>query len=184
MEEKDLKSVKNGDKVAFEKLLLEFDPLIKREVSLSMRNSGDALGADPEEMRSEAMLALYKAALSYKAGKNVTFGLYAKVCIHNRLVSYMRKQISLFKRRSRQENGSEKSERNPEEYLIALEGNERLKKILANEATEYERKTFELYLQSKSYAEISEVVGRDVKSVGNAIYRIKKKIKTMYMLGN
>ncbi len=182
MDINELISIRNGDKAAYAELLERFEPLIKREVSDCVRKLPAESDADPEEFRSEAMLALYKAALSYEDGKRVTFGLYAKICIHNRLISCVRKISAQRRKREREErrghyrDGRSKS---AEDSLIDQADSEEVRRMLERETSAYERKIFTMYLEKKSYAEISDETGRDVKSVGNAIYRVKRKLRKL-----
>lgn len=173
--------IKVGDEAAFKEILQKFEPLINREVSASMRNAGN-LDADPDVMRSEAMLALYRAAISYVPSDNVTFGLYAKICIRNSIVSYVRKLITAQKRKNRNLKKQLKETRDePEAYLLALESGDKLKKIIESELSDFERLAFEGYIHKESYAEIGARLGHSEKSVGNAIYRVKQKIKKLYL---
>ena len=100
MDTNELISIRNGDKSAYAEILKRFEPLIKSEVSECVRRLPAESDADPEELTSEAMLALYKAAVSYEPTEKVTFGLYAKICIHNRLISCVRKISSKRRRRA------------------------------------------------------------------------------------
>lgn len=181
MSDKELEHIKIGDEAAFSEILKKFEPLINSEVSASLKSAVN-LEADADEMRSEAMLALYRAVISYVPSENVTLGLYAKICIRNSLVSYVRKLVAAQKRKKREAERQAKETRNEtEEYLFALESSEKLKNIINNELTDYERLAFEGYIRKESYAEIGAKLGRSEKSVGNAIYRVKRKIKKLYM---
>ena len=151
MPEKELNAVKNGDRKAFESLVSKFEPLIKKETSFALSRSPE-FAEYLDEMKQEALLALYSAACSYKEGQKVTFGLYAKICIHNRIISYVRKLKSRAEKERKSLEAKAYSDRNdePDEILEALESNERLRRFLSENATEYERQVFALYLQKKS----------------------------------
>jgi RNA polymerase sporulation-specific sigma factor len=103
--------------------------------------------------------------------------------MHNRIISYVRKLKSRAEKERKSLEAKAYSDRNdePDEILEALESNERLRRFLSENATEYERQVFALYLQKKSYEEIAYEVGKDTKSVDNAIYRVKSKIKKMFI---
>ena len=183
MSDKELFEINSGEKISFDELMLRFEPLILSESAKLIRKNPD-LRAEEDECRQEARLAFYKAAESYDPKKGVTFGLYAKICVHNRLVSYMRKYKSAKRRALESLEASSYPDENAkrktgfaEEMLIASESEGRLKKLLDEEATPYEKKVFSLYLQKKTYAEIAAALGKSEKSVDNAIYRIKNKIK-------
>ena len=99
MADKRIAAVKNGDRAAFEELLVSYEPMILSEVTKLLLKASD-FSDEAEELRQEGRLALYDAAIGYKENGEVTFGLYAKICVHNRLVSYLRKLSS--KRRREQ----------------------------------------------------------------------------------
>ena len=84
-----LDKVKRGDETAFAEIERIYAPLIS---SLTDRLNA-SVEMDCEDIRQEAMIALYSAACTYDQSKSgVTFGLYAKICIRNRLISLLRKQ--------------------------------------------------------------------------------------------
>jgi len=179
MSDKELDAVKNGDKTAFNGLAEKFLPLIKKETSDAVSRS-DALKEHFDEIKQEALMALYDAALAYNGDKGVTFGLYAKICIHNRIISYVRKTVSQLKRAEKNRLSAEKSIKKsdaPEEMLLALEQNTELKRFLSENLSGLEKKVFTLYLEKKSYAEIAQLLGKEEKTVDNAIFRVKTKIK-------
>ena len=179
MSDKELEAVKSGDKKAFDGLYERFQPLIKKEASSAVLRSED-LRDHYDEIKQESLMALYDAALSYNAEKNLTFGLYAKICIHNRIISYVRK-ITAQKRRAVKNTESAgrslKKNDTPEEFIEALEQNGQLNMFLNEELSGYEKKVFSLYLQKKSYAEIAAILGKEEKSVDNALFRVRSKIR-------
>ncbi len=184
MDQSELISIRNGDKTAYAELLKQFDPLIKSEVAECTRRLPEGSEFDVEDLTQEAMLALYKAALSYVPDKSVTFGLYAKICIHNCLISCARKISAQHRKRMREEKRKifrEPGEQSAEERFLAQARTEDVEKLLEQETSALERRIFSLYLEKKSYAEISEIAERDVKSVGNAIYRVKRKLRKLLM---
>ena len=83
-----IKKVKNGDDVAFEMLAEVYAPVVEKIAGSVLRTverqSLSAGGEIGEDLRQEARLALYRAAMSYDPegdGQSVTFGLYAKICV-------------------------------------------------------------------------------------------------------
>ncbi len=170
-----LAAVKNGDKSAFEELLESFDPLLRSECARVISQFPETKG-DEEEILQEGRLAIYSAAMAYKDGE-VTFGLYAKICVRNRLISYLRRLRSA-KRRKERAAAREVSEK-PTHGIVTSEAisYDRLMALLEDEASAYEKRVFLMYIEKKSYAEIAQAVGKDEKSVGNAITRVKAKLK-------
>jgi len=176
-------AVKNGDKAAFEELLTDFEPLIRSETARLLAGAPDFL-SETEELRQEGRLALYDAAMSYKDNDGVTFGLYAKICVKNRLISYLRKLSSKKRRADRAARRAQldgaRSADSADELFLAYERSGEVKRIVEAEATELEKTVFSLYMQRKSYADIAREIGKSAKSVDNAICRVKAKIRKYY----
>ena len=178
MAEKRLNAVKSGDKAAFEELLIDYEPLIRAQSALMISKLPDFKNEE-EEFCQEGRLALYDAAMKYQEGGEVTFGLYAKICVHNRLLSYARK-LSAAKRRQdkaleyKQSVGHQSS---AEEYALALARSNELKEIISSSSSALEKRVFDMYLQKMSYADIARAVNKNEKSVANAICRVKQKVK-------
>lgn len=173
-------AVKNGDKLAFEQLLGQYEPLIEAECVSVISKFPDFSG-DAEEMRQEARLALYNAALTYKEGK-VTFGLYAKICINNRLISYLRKLRTAKKRQAQIDARTPSVVGRDGGMMSALRGDDvrDLDKLFDELTSPYEKQAFLMYFDNMSYADIAAALGKSVKSVANAIARAKAKIKAYF----
>lgn len=130
-----------------------------------------------EDLMQEATIALYDAVRTFDVDQtNVTFGLYAKICVRNRLISFRRKMQTRQKAemaRAKQSQTARLSERRS----FDNEQLSRLFKIYSEELAPLERAVFPLYLQGQSYKDIASRLSIDEKSVGNAIYRMKRKLR-------
>ena len=182
-----LKSVKADDESAFAELKELFEPLISSETVKILSVNPD-FRADEDEIRQEALMALYKAAKSYSfdgkaSGGKVTFGLYAKICIRNRVISYARKLTTAKKREEKALNAEKKAAegRFSEELSYVLESDSEIRRIFSENTTPLEKQIFLMYLDRRSYKEIALAVGKSEKSVDNAIYRVKSKLKKLLM---
>ncbi len=173
-----VRAVQDGRESAFGRLLEIFTPLTR---SLTDRFYGSSAlhSAEKEDLLQEATIALYKAALRYDFSKTgVTFGLYAKICIKNRLISA--KRHSECKKR-RQLSGV--PSKKPKRMLFvsenfALKENYRLVLQTAEDfLSDREKDVLRMYLSGMHYKEMAERLGCDLKSVDNALSRAKKKIK-------
>ena len=169
--------------MAFEQLSAKYRPLLISAVNGVLSLKAFSLAeCDREDLMQEALLALYKAACSYKEQDNVRFGLYAKVCIRNGALNYAeklsRQNASLMEAEPVFEDTAD-SDATPEEYLIAMERADEIHAFMEKNLTAYERKVFSLHLAQRTYAEIAETVGKDIKSVANAIARVRAKFKDM-----
>jgi len=130
-------------------------------------------GGDNDDLRQEAVIALYKAACAYRESLGVTFGLYAKICVNNRLKTVLgklkNKYVSLDKLRL---GGG-----NPERGYIEREAYRTLRGKLDLLLTDYERKVLLMHLEGLSYRSIAAVLGKNVKSIDNALRRIRNKLR-------
>lgn len=143
--------------------------------------------ADEDDFRQEAVIALYKATMTYRSEyTEVTFGLYAKICIRNRLISLIRKSDKIAEKNVyspdsvlelNQGLDLPEVELDPEKLFIARENYKELLEQIGKILTNYEKSVFDLFLEGKSYREIAFLLNRTEKSVDNAIYRIKTKLK-------
>ena len=167
----------SGDEKAFADLTVRYKPLIESMGKKYAAKCSNLIYTE-DDFIQEATLGFYSAVRTYKETDKVTFGLYAKVCVRNRLVSLLRSSAKKAK-------VSEKTERESAsggDVLSGLLGREDVKEIESKiEAvlSKFEWSVFGLYIERRSYAEIAEALGVSVKSVDNAIYRIKTKIKTV-----
>lgn len=179
-----LAKIRDGDSEAFTALCRIYAPLLDsmtRRFAPSMGITETAIGKGGlgiEELRQDASMALYKAAQRYdpdsaQKGKVVSFGLYAKICIRNALISVLRRA----RREERKWERENKIGSEPEVYDERLpeEAIEPFRDVLSK----FEYTVFALYITGKPPREISDEVGKSEKSVSNAIYRSKTKIKGM-----
>lgn len=87
-----VKKVKSGDERAFSELCEKYSALVSASADKYCRMLPENSNATPEDFEQEAYLALYRAAVTYDTDQtDVTFGLYAKTCIRNALISLLRK---------------------------------------------------------------------------------------------
>ena len=174
--EKDLSALialaREGNEGAFSDIIAQYKPLLESMSKTYKKKCSNEMYSD-DDFLQEATFALYSAVKTYKEDGEVTFGLYAKICIRNRLISLLRSAS-----KKRDKAVARKSEQDEPIYrLIELEKAKELEKKIKGRLSEFEWAVFLLYIQKKSYAEIAESFGKSVKSVDNAIYRIKTKLK-------
>lgn len=167
---------KNGSQPAFLELTELYSPLINSMAEKFRVKAGETtLGAD--DLRQEALVAFYNALLSFDTEQDkVSFGLYAKICIRNRMISILRKLPS---RRAAKEFNSGAAG-NPEAGYIENENYRLMLDKFGNTLTKYEKSVFYLYLNGRSYKEIALSLGKPEKSVDNALYRAKTKLRSGY----
>ena len=176
-----IRAAQGGDQEAFEALLNQYTPLIDSMVY--HRGYAESLSVqDCEDHRQEAVLAFYRALMRYDITQTeVQFGLFAKLCIKNALYSHLRKlkhqqpllledQIVIC---------AEDPEGDPASRVVEQEKYLELSRLIHDVLSEYENQIWWLYLSGRTAKEIAAHLGRDERSVQNAIYRIRKKLRTV-----
>ena len=137
-------------------------------------------GGDSEDLIQEATFGLLKAIREFAPGHDTKFKTFAEVCIRNRIRSAVvmasRSKHSPLNDSVPFESLMLGIEASPEELYISREEEAERLTWLAQKLSPLERKILELFLHGLSYREISEQVGRPIKSVDNAIQRIRHKV--------
>lgn len=170
-----ISGVKSGRHEDFEILKSKYKHLIA-DMAKSFEESGAGLRDD---LREDAERALLKAAVSFDETKEgITFGLYAKICIRNALIS-VRRSASAKQRRL---SNIEKVDRVVRARAIAsfanMDPDEILEKIQSS-LSDYEAAVLKEFFCGRSAKETATVLGTDEKSVNNAVYRIRTKAKKL-----
>ena len=174
-----LQAAKSGNQQAFEDLLDLYAPLIDSMARQFVNTLSMAF--DREDLRQEAILCFFHALMHFDESKTtMPFGAYAKMCIRNGLISYWRshkgEQPILL------EDGMLEAvtkEENPAQTLIDQESFLSLYQLVRGELSDYENRIWWLYLSGLTAREIAEQLGKDEKSVQNAIYRIRRKLRAV-----
>lgn len=169
--------VRQGSDFAFSELLSLYEPLF---VSMISKYSSEYDASDDkDDVHQDLRLAFYNAVLKYDIEQtSVDFGLYAKVCLKNALVSRFR---------SRGGKGVEilpiddiaglYSNDDPGRALLESESAFAVQKLLDDSLSEYEKEVFCRYMDGSSPGQISSELGRDAKSISNALSRIRAKLR-------
>ncbi len=167
---------KKGDPKAFEELLLAYSPLIESMVSAFLCN--DSESDESDDLRQEASIAFYSAIEHFDNTQEISFGSFAKICIRNRLISYSRKKRQQPHTVSLECGEVESDASDPVQTLVEEENYLSLTRRIVSLLSPYENRIWWLYLSGRGAKEIANVVGKDEKSVQNAIYRIRKKLRS------
>ncbi len=167
---------------AFEELLTCYTPLI--ESMTAQFSSPHHTAEDREDLRQEAVLGFYKALMHFDIAQDkVQFGFYAKECIRNRLISYLRsiKKQEHVRLLSDEEPYEEvvDSDEDPATRLIRREAYLALYDQICKTLSPYENRVWWMYLSGRTAEEIARMEGRDQKSVQNAVYRIRQKLRAV-----
>lgn len=171
--------VREGDSQSFEMLLKKYNPLIESSVANCL---GDELySLYREDFIQEATVVFYNAILTYDMDQHeVEFGLYAKICISNALIS----QLRVLKKR-RAERLSETSDdglfasdsEDPSLRVLEQESLKSLYSVIRGNLSEFEYRVWQMYMSGRTAREIGQLLNKDERSISNAIYRIRKKLR-------
>ena len=190
-----LKLASGGDRTAEEQLAERYARLVRvcaRPLFLA--------GGDSEDLIQEGMFGLLSAIRQYDPNGSASFKTFAELCITRRLYSAVKsasrlKHLPLNDGLSLDYILSEESQtqlaanpdafrRSPEEQVLARESKSELQNAFALDLSRLEKKVLDLYLDGLSYEEIAAKTGRDVKSVDNAVQRIRRKLARDPILGD
>jgi len=173
-----LERVRQGDgDEAFSSLCDHFAPMLGALVS---RFSDGACEADRAELAQEARIAFFRAAKSYASEDGaVTFGLYARVCVRNALVSFCRARSKQPPLCSIDELDEVLLPHNEEPLgaLIEAESLKAMYRKIESVLSSFERRVFDLYIEEETTAAIAVKLGKSEKSVSNALYRVLSKLR-------
>lgn len=170
--------LQNGDDSVFDQIRSQYDSLLTSMVAKCL--SVYHYDAEYDDLMQEATLALYKAAMSYDLGQSeVTFGLYAKICVRNRLISTGRK-IARQKKAHHAELVHPYANRTQKRYAEFAQFGDFTLEIDAV-FSDFEKSVFRLYLQGCSYKEMAHILDKNEKSIDNAVCRMKSKLRRLFL---
>ena len=183
----------NGNNEALDFLLKKYSVLVRRKARTYF-----LVGADHEDIVQEGMIGLFKAVQSYDKNKQSSFRSFAELCITRQMITAIKcatrqkhtplnTYISLDRPLYDEEYevtlmdvmGVDEKIANPEDIIISQEQYKNMEQSLAKELSSFERDVLAYYLQGKTYQEIGVILGKNYKSIDNALQRIKKKIEKM-----
>ena len=173
--------VRDGDQNAFQRLVERYQPLIESLVHKFFDENMSTITR--EDLHQEAVLRFYNSILTYDVEQSeVEFGLYAKICISNALVSQLRlqkkytaEQLAELRNNTMTFGASE----DPTERILEEERVKALYSLIRLNLSSYEYRIWQLYMSGYTSKDISVVVGSDEKSISNAIYRVRKKLRSL-----
>lgn len=185
-----LEYVRGGDQEALTFLIQKYRNFVKAK-----SRSYFLIGADREDIIQEGMIGLYKAIRDYKEDKLSSFKAFAELCITRQIITAIKtatrqkhiplnSYVSLDKPIYDEESDrtlldvlTESKNMDPEELVINQEENVDIELKMSELLSDLERKVLSLYLDGRSYQEISEELNRHVKSIDNALQRVKRKLE-------
>ena len=179
-----------GDDAALEYLLNKYKNFVR-----SKARSYFLIGADHEDIVQEGMIGLYKAIRDFKPEKLSSFRAFAELCITRQIITAIKtatrqkhiplnSYVSLNKPIYDDESDrtlldviTEGRVANPEDMLISQEDVGLIEDKIGQMLSSLEREVLSAYLDGKSYQEIAQELDRHVKSIDNALQRVKRKLE-------
>ncbi|MCL9663271.1 RNA polymerase sporulation sigma factor SigH [Paenibacillus hunanensis] len=185
-----VEAVRHGDSEALEYLITKYKNFVRAKA-----RSYFLIGADREDIVQEGMIGLYKSIRDFKNDKLSSFKVFAELCITRQIITAIKtatrqkhiplnSYVSLDKPIYDEDSdrtlldvicGSPMSD--PEELVINKEEFTGLEDKMSEILSDLERKVLMLYLDGRSYQEIAVDLCRHVKSIDNALQRVKRKLE-------
>ena len=179
-----------GDRTAEEYLINKYKNFVRAKA-----RSYFLIGADREDIIQEGMIGLYKAIRDFKSDKLASFRAFAELCITRQIITAIKtatrqkhiplnSYVSLNKPIYDEESDrtlldvlSGNKVTDPEELVISREEFVDIESKMGEFLSELEREVLNAYLDGKSYQEIAQELNRHVKSIDNALQRVKRKLE-------
>ena len=177
-----------GDGEALEYLLDKYKNFVRGRA-----RSYFLVGADHEDIVQEGMIGLYKSIRDFKPDKQSSFRAFAELCVKRQIITAIKtatrqkhvplnSYVSLNKPLYGEESDRtlldviEGRVTNPEELFIGQEDMSHIQEQIGTVLSDLEQQVLSAFLDGKSYQEIAEMLGRHVKSIDNALQRVKRKL--------
>lgn len=185
-----VEAVREGDTDALEFLIHKYRNFVRAKA-----RSYFLIGADREDIVQEGMIGLYKSVRDFRGDKLSSFKAFAELCITRQIITAIKtatrqKHIPLNSYVSLDKPiYDEDSDRtlldvictirvsDPEELVIHQEEFDDIEGKMSELLSDLERKVLMLYLDGRSYQEIAVDLARHVKSIDNALQRVKRKLE-------
>lgn len=189
-DEEVVKESKSGDSQALEYLIKKYKNFVRAKA-----RSYFLIGADKEDIIQEGMIGLYKAIRDFREDKLASFRAFAELCITRQIITAIKtatrqKHIPLNSYVSLNKPiYDEESDRtlmdvlagvkitDPEDLIVSQEELNRIENKIGEILSDLELEVLMSYLQGRSYQEIAVDLDRHVKSIDNALQRVKRKLE-------
>lgn len=186
-----IRKIKSGDNNALDYLLKKYQEVVNMKVSRYF-----IIGAEKEDIIQEGLIGLYKAIKSFDPEKQNSFKSFANLCIERQLITAIKSSnrqkhmplnsyLSLNMTAYNNEDDGNDTEvvdvldtnviEDPLDTITKKEYMNTVGNVIDSSLSDFEKKVLNRYVQGESYVKIAEKLDMPVKSVDNAIQRIRKK---------
>jgi RNA polymerase sporulation-specific sigma factor len=154
------------------------------------------VGADAQDVEQEGLIGLFKAARDYRSDRQSGFRAFADLCITRQIVTAIKtatrhkhqplnKYVSVSATPSEHESAESLADKllgvdhrlDPAQHALSTERLAEIRTSMAEVLTDLEADVLRLHVEGHSYEEISQRLGRHVKSIDNSLQRIKRKLR-------
>ncbi len=155
------------------------------------------VGADADDVEQEALIGVYKAARDFRPEHLASFRAFADICVTRQIITAIKtatrqkhqalnQYVSISTPRTTDDSGDRAVDElihvhrhgaDPADRVIAQERFGAMRQRLSEVLSGLEVEVLSLYVEGRSYQEIGEELGRHVKSIDNALQRIKRKLE-------
>ncbi len=188
-DEEILLEIKNGNDKALDYLISKYKNLVNSKVTKYY-----IIGAEKEDIVQEGLIGLFKAIKDYDGTKQNSFKSFASLCIERQIITAIKTSnrqkhlplnSSLSLNNTINDNDNESSfldiinaqnVEDPLETITKKEYYTNIKEKLNANLSDFEKKVLYSYIEGNSYISIAEKLDMPVKSIDNAIQRIRKKL--------
>jgi RNA polymerase sporulation-specific sigma factor len=190
LDEEVIDDARAGDNRALEHLINKYKSFVRAKARTYF-----LIGADREDIIQEGMIGLYKAIRDFRGDKLSSFRAFAELCITRQIITAIKtatrqkhiplnSYVSLNKPIFDEESDrtlmdviGEDTISDPEEMFINREEFNCIEVKMGEILSSLEWRVLSLYLQGRTYQEIAEELKRHVKSIDNALQRVKRKLE-------
>ena len=174
--------VASGDSKAFSDLVEQYRPMLNRICNSYITD--DMSREDVEDLEQEELVAFYRAIINFDCEREgIEFGLYAKICVTNSMISYKRATSKKTSNISILDDGELEYISDPDSEVSLIVEREESERMLGERIektlSEYENEVWSFYVNGYSSKEIAQKLKSNEKSIDNAIFRIRRKLKTL-----
>ena len=188
--------IKNGDEEALSYLLNKYKDLVNSKIGKYF-----IIGAEKEDIMQEGMIGLFKAIKNFDSQKANSFKTFANICIERQLITAIKSSnrqkhqplnsslsLNINAYENEEENSSElieifqnKTVEDPLELITRKEYFTEVENAIDKSLSNFEKQVLNRFVNGESYITIAQKLNSQVKSVDNAIQRIRKKaIKNLF----
>lgn len=189
-DEEIVKLAKTGDRKALESLIQKYKKFVKNKAKAYF-----LIGADREDIIQEGMIGLFKAIRDFNEDKQATFKAFAEMCIKRQIITAIKSAtrqkhiplnsyVSLSKpiyeensERTLMDMLTSEKVTDPETITVFKEELDYIESKVADSLSNLEWRVLKEYLMGKSYQEIAEDMKKPIKSIDNALQRVKRKLE-------